>query len=417
MGISHSQPPQEVQRPAGIPEPDLTIDPFTVPTLEHAAYTPGLKQMLRDVEILGIAENPELARIEYLQQLRGEALQWLEAHWYQGTRRVTAPEVLIDPNGKESLRTQRPDDFAQDTDVERTPMDPEKPYENSPFWHTNIDEGCFPPVAIYKDDHGRFDDEPPLAVAIPNSFPFLDSQELIVFPYTKAVSITQLQRNELEALAALMKNRYTQMIAAGFQHVWFGMHRGRDGGGTLEHLHFQVYGTNIPPRDHDQIWHNELITGLSHYNFQRLNGQLTITTDESRSTETYSPYTGHFPYGMEVAFVSGSKNFGTEIDGDPNFRHFIEMSQKEIADWLESVSAAVEVIEELPIKNRANGLFGYSLSFVVPPMSHTSSPMRFGIHPAKLRSVPFEQFGGLENPVRPDTARDVLAPRFEALGR
>ncbi len=39
------------------------------------------------------------------------------------------------------------------------------------------------------------------------------------------------------------------------------------------------------------------------FEFQRLRGELTISKDPHRNTETFSPYTGGFPLGMGVAFT------------------------------------------------------------------------------------------------------------------
>ncbi len=88
------------------------------------------------------------------------------------------------------------------------------------------------------------------------------------------------------------------------------------------------------------------------------------------------------------------------------------MSSQDLQNWLAALASAVETIEGIPLKSRANGLAGYSLSFVVPPKGSNLSPMTWNVNPAKLRSVPFEQFDGLENPINPFNARDILSDTF-----
>ncbi|HQZ14309.1 MAG TPA: hypothetical protein PLT55_00490 [Acidimicrobiia bacterium] len=412
MPIVNSKKVQLVKRPLDVPAPDRIVDPFTIQPLDDLYLNPKTQAAFRQW-YEGIPDREEIDELELFDEIDSQRYEHLMRNIGQGHFRVGAPVRLLTPDGKTSERTKRPDDFSLESDTKSiSPMNPTEPYENSHFWNTRITKTCYPPVAAFKTDGSN---TPAIstatALAIENTFPFLNAQELIVFPNTKAVSISQLNNVELEALGALLQDRYRAMQDAGHKYVWFGMHRGKDGGGTLEHLHFQVYGSDIPPRVHSNIWANEDQLGLSHFEFQRLRGELTISKDPHRNTETFSPYTGGFPLGMGVAFTRETTANIANLE-PKEYLHFDDMSSQDLQNWLAALASAVETIEGIPLKSRANGLAGYSLSFVVPPKGSNLSPMTWNVNPAKLRSVPFEQFDGLENPINPFNARDILSDTF-----
>jgi len=388
------------------PNPDRIIDPFTIPPLDDRYLDPHTKVNFEQWKNHRFGDVP-IDELALFDDIDSQRYRHLIKNIELGHARVGAPKQLIGPDGNLIERTKRPDDFAAPTKGDAiSSMVPTKQYEESPFWHTKIEQTCFEPTSIfgYEDDDGHVLE---IAKAIPNTMPFFDAQELIVFPSTKAVSISQLSEIELEALGALLQDRYRAMVAEGYVYIWFGMHRGQDGGGTLEHLHFQIYGSKSPLPKHNNIWTNEDQLGLSHFEFQRLRGQLTISADAEKNTEIFSPYTGGFPLGMGIAFTKKDELCGI-VDDPQTFIHLDDMDSQDLQNWLSALAQAVETIEGIPLKNRANGLAGYSINCVVPPKGSNNSPMTWNLNPAKLRSVPFEQYEALENPIDPFNARDIL---------
>lgn len=406
MAIINSRKVQSIQRPLNSPNPDRIIDPFTIPPLDDQYLDSDTKQDFERWKNQRFGDVP-INELELFDDIDAQRYAHLIRNIELGHARVGAPRQLVGPDGNLIERTKRPDDFASAMQGDAiSSMAPTKPYEDSPFWQTKIDQTCFEPTSTfgYEGEDGHVLE---IARAIPNTMPFFDAQELIVFPTTKAVSISQLSKFELEALGALLQDRYRAMVAEGYENVWFGMHRGQDGGGTLEHIHFQIYGSKSPLTKHNNIWTNEDQLGLSHFEFQRLRGQLTISADTERNTEIFSPYTGGFPLGMGIAFTKRDQTCGFS-DDPQTFIHLDDMDSQDLQNWLSALAQAVETIEGIPLKNRANGLAGYSINCVVPPKGSNNSPMTWNLNPAKLRSVPFEQCDALENPIDPFNARDIL---------
>lgn len=370
MPVINSQPPRKPTMPDGIDRADKILDPFTIPANQQSDLDPS----------------------QYIEQLF--------KRWEEGSNRHTAADALIGPDGNFISRLERPDDFSN-LDKESTPMAPSTEIDTSPLWNTKLDLN-FPPSSIYLSDELGMEDHE-VARVIPNKFPFFDIQEVVIFPSSKLVSVSQLNDQETQALAALMKDRYEALYDDGYEHVYFVCQRGRDGGATLDHFHVQIFGSKTPFAPLANIWANEKGSQIAHYDFQSQDGDLIISNNEQRQTSTYTPYAAKFPLAMDVAYMGSS---------DGGYTHFHDMTVNQVADWIKSLSEAVHALESVPLKDRPNGVWGYSFGFGVPPKDHTISPMTWNIDPGKRQSLSFMTAVGFENPVRPELARDTLARYF-----
>lgn len=323
---------------------------------------------------------------------------------------VSAHSYLA-PNGEILKRSMRPNDFCDSSKEQHKKTQItflHYDFEQSPFWHTNIEKNNHALRDVIWDVNGEM-----ICAVMPNRAPHLSVQEIIAFPNTRALSITQLAESELHALAELMQRRYRAVLAQGYEDIFFTFHYGPNGGGTSEHFHIQLCATHKISPDYKAIYENEKRSKLSHYNFLRQDSDLTIKYDPKSKTEIYVPLTAQNPFAMDIAFVDVEESNNTKSTSDNTFVHFNDMSISQIVDLLKATSKAIGVYERMPPYSTTIGLASYSAGFFVPPLGHCYSPMTFNFLPAINTSDIAKKRLGAYVAFTPDYMKDVLSAQFE----
>ena len=76
---------------------------------------------------------------------------------------------------------------------------------------------------------------------VPNLYPALERQEVVVHTPRHVRSFAELDDEELTAVAATWQSRYGAARAEGFEHVHLVLNEGRGAGASLPHSHSQLF--------------------------------------------------------------------------------------------------------------------------------------------------------------------------------
>ena len=82
---------------------------------------------------------------------------------------------------------------------------------------------------------------------VPNLYPALERQEVVVHVPRHARSLAELDESEVEAVAAAFHARRKAAYAAGFSYVQTVINEGRVAGSSLPHSHSQLFWLRQPP--------------------------------------------------------------------------------------------------------------------------------------------------------------------------
>jgi UDPglucose--hexose-1-phosphate uridylyltransferase len=82
---------------------------------------------------------------------------------------------------------------------------------------------------------------------VPNLYPALERQEVVVHVPRHARSLAELEESEVEAVALAQYARRTAAQAEGFEHVLAVLNEGRQAGASLPHSHSQLCWLREPP--------------------------------------------------------------------------------------------------------------------------------------------------------------------------
>jgi UDPglucose--hexose-1-phosphate uridylyltransferase len=82
---------------------------------------------------------------------------------------------------------------------------------------------------------------------VPNLYPALERQEVVVHTPRHARSLAELEETEVEAVASALHARREAAVEAGFPYVQVVLNEGRAAGSSLPHSHSQLFWLREPP--------------------------------------------------------------------------------------------------------------------------------------------------------------------------
>ena len=126
------------------------------------------------------------------------------------------------------------------------PPTPEE-LEECPFCEGREDRT--PPETFAVGPAGRKPDTPDWQVrVVPNLYPALERQEVVVHTPRHARSLAELEESDLEPIAVAWHRRIETAHAEGFAYVQLLLNEGREAGASLPHSHSQlVWLRELPP--------------------------------------------------------------------------------------------------------------------------------------------------------------------------
>jgi UDPglucose--hexose-1-phosphate uridylyltransferase len=105
-----------------------------------------------------------------------------------------------------------------------------------------------PPETYALGPPGRLPDTPGWQVrVVPNLYPALERQEVVVHTPRHARSLAELEESEVEAVATVWHARRQAAAADGFAYVQVVLNEGRVAGSSLPHSHSQLFWLREPP--------------------------------------------------------------------------------------------------------------------------------------------------------------------------
>jgi UDPglucose--hexose-1-phosphate uridylyltransferase len=105
-----------------------------------------------------------------------------------------------------------------------------------------------PPETFAIGPAGRQPDTPGWQVrVVPNLYPALERQEVVVHTPRHARSVGELDDAEVAAVASALHQRRETARAEGFAYVQFVLNEGRQAGASLPHSHTQLFWLREPP--------------------------------------------------------------------------------------------------------------------------------------------------------------------------
>jgi UDPglucose--hexose-1-phosphate uridylyltransferase len=119
--------------------------------------------------------------------------------------------------------------------------------ENCPFCEGR--EGRTPPETdAISDDPTREPDTPGWKVrVVPNLYPALERQEVVIHSPRHVRTLAELDDSELELIAVVWRSRFGVANARGFPYVHAMINEGRFAGASLAHSHSQLVWLREPP--------------------------------------------------------------------------------------------------------------------------------------------------------------------------
>ena len=109
-------------------------------------------------------------------------------------------------------------------------------------------EGRTPPETYAVGPPGREPDTPGWQVrVVPNLYPALERQEVVVHTPRHARSLAELEEAEVETVASVLHARRQAAQADGFAYVQIALNEGRVAGSSLPHSHSQLFWLREPP--------------------------------------------------------------------------------------------------------------------------------------------------------------------------
>jgi UDPglucose--hexose-1-phosphate uridylyltransferase len=132
--------------------------------------------------------------------------------------------------------------------IERATVEPptQAELDECPFCEGREDRT--PPETYAVAPAGRKPDTPGWQVrVVPNLYPALERQEVVVHTPRHARSLGELDEAEVPALASALHQRRETARAAGFPYVQFVLNEGRQAGASLPHSHTQLFWLREPP--------------------------------------------------------------------------------------------------------------------------------------------------------------------------
>jgi UDPglucose--hexose-1-phosphate uridylyltransferase len=132
--------------------------------------------------------------------------------------------------------------------LEKPKLEPPSQHEldDCPFCEGREDRT--PPESFALAPAGREPDTPGWQVrVVPNLYPALERQEVVVHTPRHARSLAELDEIEVEAVATALHARRQAALTEGFPYVQFVLNEGRAAGSSLPHSHTQLFWLREPP--------------------------------------------------------------------------------------------------------------------------------------------------------------------------
>jgi UDPglucose--hexose-1-phosphate uridylyltransferase len=143
--------------------------------------------------------------------------------------------------------------------IEKPALEPptQEELDQCPFCEGREDRT--PPETFAIAPEGRQPNTPGWQVrVVPNLYPALERQEVVVHTPRHVRSFAELEDEELVAVAAAWHARYEAALAEGFEHLHLVLNEGRDAGASLPHSHSQLFWLRErPPAVLEELPHLE----------------------------------------------------------------------------------------------------------------------------------------------------------------
>jgi UDPglucose--hexose-1-phosphate uridylyltransferase len=134
---------------------------------------------------------------------------------------------------------------------------------------------------------------------VPNLYPALDHQEVVVHSPRHVRSITELAGEELSLIAEVWRARAAEARSGGFAYVQVLINEGREAGASLPHSHSQLIWLREPPPITGQEESPPNCKVCNHLAAEMREGTREIA--HSGLVDLYSRYAARVPYEMLAA--------------------------------------------------------------------------------------------------------------------
>jgi UDPglucose--hexose-1-phosphate uridylyltransferase len=156
-----------------------------------------------------------------------------------------------------------------------------------------------PPESYAVGPAGRAADSPGWQVrVVPNLYPALEHQEVVVHSPRHVRSLADLGPDELPPIANAWAQRAKAAEAAGFPYVQILLNEGREAGASLPHSHSQLVWMREPPPAAVVEFPNLERVGCA---FCRLMADESLFVTEHEGTRTFAAPAGRMPYELVIA--------------------------------------------------------------------------------------------------------------------
>jgi UDPglucose--hexose-1-phosphate uridylyltransferase len=158
-----------------------------------------------------------------------------------------------------------------------------------------------PPESYAVGPQGRAPNTPGWQVrVVPNLYPALEHQEVVVHSPRHVRSLAELDEDELPPIANAWAQRAEAAEAAGFPYLQILLNEGREAGASLPHSHSQLVWMREPPPAAVVEFPNLERIGCA---FCRLMADESLLVAEHEGTRTFAAPAGRMPYELVIAPV------------------------------------------------------------------------------------------------------------------
>jgi UDPglucose--hexose-1-phosphate uridylyltransferase len=158
-----------------------------------------------------------------------------------------------------------------------------------------------PPESYAVGPEGRTANSPGWQVrVVPNLYPALEHQEVVVHSPRHVRSLADLGLDELPPIANAWAQRTKAAEAAGFPYLQILLNEGREAGASLPHSHSQLVWMREPPPAAAVEFPNLERVGCA---FCRLMADESLFVSEHEGMRTFAAPAGRMPYELVIAPV------------------------------------------------------------------------------------------------------------------
>jgi UDPglucose--hexose-1-phosphate uridylyltransferase len=168
-----------------------------------------------------------------------------------------------------------------------------------------------PPETYAVGPAGRAPNTPGWQVrVVPNLYPALEHQEVVVHSPRHVRSLAELDEDELRPIANAWAQRAEAAQAAGFPYLQILLNEGREAGASLPHSHSQLVWMREPPPAAVVEFPNLERNGCA---VCRLIADESLFVAEHEGTRTFAAPAGRMPYELVIAPVQHRPNADEDL--------------------------------------------------------------------------------------------------------